>query len=126
MQKTQNPHLGRSAPELGFSLFDIGLANQQSNFPPQVNGTLSGSLAPNTKMLTHTGVRCRRAFSFVSRNDIPWYFDQFFIFRKIKRRTLKFAADLSKFHAVMFVLDPFGDQNRFQDSALSFLLFANM
>ena len=39
----------------------------------------------------------------------------FVFFRKWKRRALKFGADLSNCHAVMFVLDPFGDQKRFQD-----------
>ena len=42
----QTPHLGRSAPQLDFSLFHIGLANQQFHFPCQPSGTLSGSLAP--------------------------------------------------------------------------------
>ena len=74
VNKNTNSHLGRyCAPDV-FPLFYIGLANVKSNFSPQVNGTLSGSLAPNTRMLTHTGVRCRRTFSSFSRNDIPCYF----------------------------------------------------
>ena len=34
---------------------------------------------------------------------------------KMKETRTEIRADLSKFNAVMFVLDPFGDQRRFQD-----------
>ena len=94
--KKKNTNLGRGSDLDVNEVFYIGLANKQLNFPWQVNGTLSGSLAPRND----TNLVCSL---------------EIIISLRMKETRSDISRRSVKLSRVMFVLDPFGDQKKFQD-----------